>query len=202
MAMPPPTGFDFERENQKIGDIPDKYKEQLNEIRETMEREMGTMYSFTIQKFGNYSNQVCILGDLAQRNQKVEIYDMEPQYKELEGIYPSREAAEKKLEMLNGSEYYDDIIEYTDPQSKRTKLIGKCKHCHSYNLDRPDRFPNDIRINCQNPNCKRTLSDYLGSSKWRGIIIDKIRGSIYESSGGSISVCYNKGKWRYLPSSS
>lgn len=68
-------------------DLPEKYRKLFNDILIMMEKETGDMYQFTINKFGEYNDNKYIIGDFKKRKQKIQVYDMKPEYKELEGVY-------------------------------------------------------------------------------------------------------------------
>lgn len=173
--------------------IPIKYKDILQKVLNEIESETGDMYQITINKFGNYSSDNFILGDFDSRaGSIVEVYDVDPEYKELEGIYYDLDTLKFKIKLLRGNELFHDFKEYTDTNGK-TSIIGKCNQCNSYNENNPTRYCNFIDGICQNPNCSRVMQ----FPKWEKVHIDKYGGTIYTANGGSLSICHNKGKWRY-----
>ncbi|QKF94447.1 hypothetical protein QKU48_gp0989 [Fadolivirus algeromassiliense] len=188
---------DWDKKQRKAGEIPQKYKDMLLNVLDCMELETGNMYQFTVHKFGNYSNQSCIIGNFNTRPHKIEVYDMDQEYKELEDIYDNREQIYHKIKLLNGSESFYDFKEHTDKYG-RTYIIGKCKICHSYNDNVPNRCANSIDGICQNEECPDRKSHKIRFSKWSGMQLDNFNNHIYISSGGSVSVCHDKGKWRYI----
>ncbi len=88
----------FEENAKAQGDIPQKYKDSLQTVLDQMETETGSMYQFTVNKFGNPSNYNCIVGDFGERNSKIQVYDMDPAYQELEGIYQNRKDIENRIQ--------------------------------------------------------------------------------------------------------
>lgn len=174
-------------------EIPQKYKDALQTMLNTMESETGEMYQFTVNKFGCYSNYNCVIGNFNKRPHKIEIYNMDPNYQLLEGVYDDKEAVRKQIKILKGSESFYDFKDYTN-QNGYTFTIGKCKSCHSYNENISNTSPNNIDGICQNPQCKGSAR----FSIWNGVQLDHFTDDIYQSGGGSISICHTKGKWRYV----
>lgn len=179
---------------KQLGDIPQKYEELLQNVLNEMELETGNMYQFTVCKFGNPSNYNCVIGQFKKRNFKIEVHSMDPEYKELEGMYNSRNEVVDKIWELRANDMFEEIKDWVDARGRQFK-IGKCKNCHSYNENVPKRHPNIIDINCcQNSKC---YNKHL-SSIWDGMHISDYCTSIYQSGGGSLSVCHDKGKYRFI----
>ncbi len=183
--------------DKNILDVPEKYQKMLKGIVDMMEHEMGQMYQITVNKFGDYHNVKCVVGGFESRNNKVLVYDMDAEHKELEGTYNNLREVEDKIKYLRGSEFFYDIKEFVDNRpggfTHSKFFIGKCKVCNSYN---EDGSPNFISGCCQNRDCTSCMN--MAFCKWDFMQVDKYKGNIYTSSGGSISVCHNKGKWKYL----
>jgi len=154
-----------------------------------MEKDTGHMYQITINKFGEYNDNKYVIGCFKNRKQKIQVYDMKPEYKELEGFYNNMKEIREKIIYLNAMEFYDDIKKF---DNVKEILIGKCKTCHSYgDKDRP----NYINGPCSNWNCSGRMKMLTG--KYNSMQVDN-NGKIYTRSGGSIAVCYDKGKWKYI----
>lgn len=98
----------WEKEMKQRSEIPQKYKDMLQNVLNEMENETGNMYQFTINRFGNPSNYNCIVGEFKTRDMKVQVFDMDSDHKELEGIYDSVNQIENKLNELRKKE--SDII--------------------------------------------------------------------------------------------
>ena len=174
-------------------DIPEKYKQQLNNLLNQMEDETNNMYQFTINTFGYASNQNCIIGDFKKRNSQIEIYNVEDQYKELVGVYNSRDDIKNKIQSLENNEVFEETKEWVNKQGTKF-IIGKCKACHSYNENVLNRFPNIVGSSCQNDNCRRSSFD----TKWKNVQLSDFNNMIFVSAGGSMSRCYEIGKWKFV----
>lgn len=96
----------LEKEMRQRSEIPQKYKDMLQNVLTQMESETGNMYQFTVNRFGNPSNYNCVVGEFKTRNKKVEVYEMDTDHKELEGIYDSINDIINKLSELRKSEAY------------------------------------------------------------------------------------------------
>jgi len=183
----------WEEEKKLLGNIQPKYKEALQQLLNQMEKETGNMYQITVNKFGNYHDCACIIGEFKKRELMLRVFDMDPEYKALEGIYLSKADIDKKLQELREQEMYEETKHYTD-NIGIIETIGKCKRCHSYNENVPGRCPNFTNLNiCQNKDCCWSLY-----SHWDNIHADDFRGTIYQDNGGSLSVCFTRGKYEFI----
>lgn len=184
----------YEKEKVIHGDIPEKYKELLSTVLNQMESETGNMYQFTVNKFGNPSNYNCIIGNFKNRNIKIEVYDTKPKYKELVDVYDSRVDLVNKIKNLRCNEIFEETKEISDNMGG-TITIGKCKNCHSYCENIPYRYPNTITSSCcQNDECPKKIL----FSKWDDIYVSEWDGHIFQSSGGSLSICHDIGKYKFI----
>lgn len=174
--------------NNKIR-IPEKYYDQLVQLLTQMESETKNKYKITISQFGHYSNEDLVIGDFNNRQQTISVVNMKPKYKELEGLYSSIEKLEAEIARLRTDEIFEETKLTEDG-----KLIGKCKHCHSYNENVLNRVPNFIdNDHCQNDTCPHSRFQSI----WNGMKVDNTLGMIYKSGGGSISIMRPKGSWVY-----
>jgi hypothetical protein len=174
--------------------IPEKYANALQNILNEMEQETGNMYQFTVNCHGKLSNYDYVIGDFDDRNFKIEVYDMIPGYSELEGVYDTKDDVIKKMRELGCGDMFEETKDWKN--SKGIKYtIGKCKKCHSYNEGVPRTYPNivDRDAVCQNKACSTFLR-----SKWNYLQLSKYDSDIYESHGGSVSVCEHKGRYRFV----
>jgi len=184
----------FVEQRERAGNIPQKYKDLLQTLLNQMETETGNMYQFTVNKFGNPSNYNYIVGDFKNRNMKIEVYDMKLDYKLLEGIYDSRNDILKKIKELRSFEIYEETKEFIDNNGRKF-IIGKCKYCHSYNENVGNRCPNMIDSSCcQNSSCPKKSFYTI----WDDLHVSEYDGDLYTASGGSISICHTKGKYRFV----
>jgi len=183
-----------EKQKKKEADISQKYKDMLQNILEQMEKETGKMYKITVNTFGIHYNYNCVIGGF-NREYKIQVCEMKPEYKELEGIYNNKNEIYQKVRMLKANERYYDFKEYTDKYGK-TYTIGKCKRCHSYNENIPTMSANNIENSCcQNDKCVKRIH----FTKWDNIELDQYTDQIWDNGGGgSISVCHKLGKWKMI----
>jgi hypothetical protein len=167
--------MDWEEEKKQKGDIPQKYKDLLQDVLNQMETETGNLYQFTVNKFGNPSNYNYVVGDFKNRKFKIEVYDMDPEYKELEGVYDSRNAVLETIEVLKNLDSQDKNIknsldekteELLNSLNSRKHIMEKCYRMHL--------------------------------SKWNDLHVSEHDGSIYTAAGGSICICYTKGHYRFI----
>lgn len=173
--------------------FPKSYQKLLEDILNQLEAETGQLYQFTINKFGTANNENLVIGDFNSRPSRIEVYDMDPDYRGLQGIYNNKSEIENKILELRGDDLFEEMKDWTDHTSKVYK-IGKCKQCHSYNEGVPNSFPNVNSLHgcCQNRSCLRRIL-----SKWDDIHISQHNGNIYSASG-SVSICNFKGKYRFV----
>jgi hypothetical protein len=176
------------------GDIPQKYKDALQNILDQMESETDSMYQFTVNKFGNPSNYNYVIGEFKNRPLKIEIYNMNAEYSELEGIYNSRNEILEKIQSLQCADRFEELKDWTD-QHGTTHKLGKCKYCHSYNENIPNRSPNYSTSDyCQNDLCPHRRLN----SRWENFCLSAHDSSIYTHGGGSLSICHTKGHYRFV----
>ena len=183
-----------QREEREKANIPQKYKDMLQNILELMEKETGNMYQFTVNTFGVQNHYNCIIGNF-NRNYKIKICEMKSGYEELEGIYNNKKEIYDKVKMLRANERYYDFKEYTDKRGK-TYTIGKCKHCNSYNENNPTMSANNIDNSCcQNDKCTKKIH----FSKWDNIQLDHNTNQIWDNGGGG-GICewHELGKWEMI----
>ena len=81
----------------KMSHIDEKYSKKLKELLDDIEKETRSKFKITIEEWGN--GKQCI-GDFELRQDKVLVYDMDKEYKELEGEYKSVKDVENKIKML------------------------------------------------------------------------------------------------------
>ena len=178
---------------QQQGNIPQKYKDLLQNVLNQMESETGDMYQFTVNKFGNPSNYNFIIGKFTNRNMKIQVYDMELEFKDLEGLYDSRDCVIAKIKEFRTADLFEETKESIGHNGQKY-IIGKCKFCHSYNDKISNRMPNTIGSNCcQNSSCHKSLF-----SKWDNLHIDSYSNTLYTSDGGSLSICDDVGKYKFI----
>ena len=152
-----------------------------------LEQNSGKKYNLTVHQYGEYTNSDIVLRPFDQRNIYI-VYDMTDEYKALEGKYDSYQKVIDRLRYLR-LEYAED--HKLDPE--RNIMIWECPKCHEWGSSEQKNYyhDNDNGINlCQN--CQE-----IYSSIWNDVKIDLNRGSICESGGGSISICYHLGKIRF-----
>lgn len=171
--------------------VPDHYKVQLEELLNNLEKETGQIYQFTVNQFGFYSNINMIIGDFTKRNLKIEVYEIDPEYSELLGIYNCREEFQNKIETLRCNEVFEEIKEIKWHKDDYIQ-IGKCKKCKSYNEGKKKYSPNYIRADL----CQNCHADFR--TKWWRVTISKNDYTIYTSEGGRMSICTMIGKYRFV----
>jgi hypothetical protein len=178
-------------------EIPDKFRGAFQSLLDQMEQETGNLYQLKIDQFDylrTYSEPEYTIGDFTTRPFQIEIYDMKPEYKALEGLYNTRNDVINKIQELRCNDLFEEIKDWTDNRGYVYK-IGKCKNCHSYNEDFLNRSPNTISSNCcQNNACPNRWFN----SKWNDVKISTNDTTIYTCDGGTLSICHMKGHYRFI----
>ena len=109
---------------QKPIEIPQKYEQEFTRLLTELEQETGSMYELKIFKYGTYTDNQKIIGELSKRKFPVEVYDMEDKYKRLNGIYESTDAIKVKLFELD-IEDHRDFNTRIELAKQATSIIGK-----------------------------------------------------------------------------
>jgi hypothetical protein len=142
--------------------LPLKYLISLKNFLTELQTETGDLYQVHISKYGDMSGGLTV-NAFKDNTWALVIYDMNPDFEELNGSYASLEEVRQRITELNSNDKWADIkTVITDGEVKQ---IGKCKQCHSYNENIPHKCPNYISSDvCQN--CSKWFK-----SKWDSIDI-------------------------------
>lgn len=105
-------------------DLPKDCKDLIQQILDYIETETGEMHEIKISRFGHYEQHSLVIGDFEKRTNKIEVYEMEEEYKELIGIYDSKNDVRAKITQL----MINDVCE----ARKQAKIDCETKNCHSY----------------------------------------------------------------------
>lgn len=90
-------------------DIPEKYQQALSEILQQLESETGSLYQFRVEKFGQPKTS-SVIGSFLRREEKIEVYSMNEEYKALEGIYENYSELQKRIASLaNDDEIWSNL---------------------------------------------------------------------------------------------
>ena len=122
-------------------------------------------------------------------------------FEKINGEYNSVSELRDKIKELDSMEKWTDIkeVEYNGHLIK----VGKCKECGKYEGSE-SCYTNSIgnKITCYSfnelylascRNCKANIS-----SIWDNLSVSNTSGSIYYSNGGTMSICYDIGKFELL----
>lgn len=90
----------MDNNEDKVIKIPAKYHEQFSNVLDALEKETGLLYQITIAQHNTYIDNNLILGEFSKRNIKIMVYDMDDEYKELEGIYDNIDNVKEKIKEL------------------------------------------------------------------------------------------------------
>lgn len=125
----------------------------------------------------------------------IEVYNMNPNYKELDGIYETKQQIFNKISKLTMLDKFEETkcINIDNCLLK----IGKCRNCQSYG--KIDKNNNLLRVTliysnyCENDKCtNRQLY-----SKWSNIHLDD-NGKIYTKGSDTIIVYKTIGYYRFI----
>jgi hypothetical protein len=170
--------------------VPPAYIEQLQTVLSQLESETGSMYQITLQQFGH--NGTHIVGNFDKRPNQIEVYNMDPLFQELNGVYQSKDEIVNKIKELRANDIFEETRQYINHLG-HSYAIGKCKVCHSYNDYVGNSVPNHISSNCcQNRSCPQPSLH----SKWDNVELSD--GTIYQHNGGSLSICHTKGYYKFI----
>lgn len=162
--------------------IPDEYANEFINLVKKMETKTGNSYELIIKQFGSFSNHDLILCDFKKRQNYI-VFDMNNNYKELEGCYENVNQIYEKLESLT----YPPTSGTIKIKEKLFRL-WKCPKCDKSGND---KSPNTIgNVCCQN-------CEYRIQSKWDGISVGIHEGNIYSGRGGSICKLTKIGKVKF-----
>lgn len=158
--------------------IPEKYLNSLKSILEELELETGLMFQITIEQFGkSFSHNENVIGDFTKRKNRLEVFETEPDYDELLGIYESRDDIKKRIDNLRHNLLFSETKEY-DEGGGYFITIGKCIKCNKYKNKKGAQ--NYVLLDCCQ-NCRHNWRD----NKWNKISISNRDNIIYTIVGRS-----------------
>ncbi len=179
--------------------VPSHLLDQLAYLRSQLEKETGYQYEIVVNRFTNglpYGGKPSVtIGGFDNRT-KYTVFDMLPQYAELNGVYPTVKDIEKKTLMLI---YQRTTVRPVD--SPYHDFVWKCPTCGEYEkLTVPSKnggyilngLYTDLCQSCHKPNLDAR------NSIWTRIKVCCSSGTIYRTDGGSsVSVATLIGKVRF-----
>ena len=149
----------------------------FKELLDNIEKKTGKFYQITVKQA---SGEDIVIGDLNKRSSYT-VYDMLPKYKSLEGDYSSLGEINRKSLLLMYEPYAED--HEFEKKEDFTDHYWKCRKCHTFGTEKQK----NSRAHCYT--CKESIPELYS----QGPIFCPSSGSVYLSSGGSISICQNVG---------
>ncbi len=175
-------------------DLPLKYSEKLSTLLTDLQKETGNKYTLVLNQF-NRELQI-IYGNF---DGKIQVYDMEEKYKEVEGVYENRAEFDDKITSLTAKDYYTEqkSVEY---QGKPV-TIGKCKNCGSYNektlmIHGLPYTPTPNLISSK-PQCCRNVT----GSIWEGMRCSENSDKVWSQGGylyGDVYQLITRGRYKFV----
>lgn len=187
-----------------------KFEDQLKEL----EQQTGKHFQLTLHEEGKYHDKGIIINSF--KNRKYELYDMNPNFQKLAGIYDSYDdmmdaIVKFKLNFTEETKMYDDKLVWKCPKCKEwgrkfqgtsnknfmnnllTNILGGSDHSDMYMEDRENGI---IFYNSSDDLCCQNCS----FSEWsfNHITVDLHSGNVYTHGRGTLAICHNQGKVRII----
>jgi hypothetical protein len=188
-----------------ISDVEKRVFDEIEALRDRLEVLTGEMYKITIDRYGTSVLQSINEGHLVVLEGKnkselpVEVYDMEPNFKELEARYDNYGAMWKKISELRHRDVFIET-KICDDQTNSYfygKVIGKCGGCNSYGKLYCNSYAKGTSYNIISNDICQNCSKWF-ESKWSSVKIFNTGPDIYTGGGGRMSILTPIGKYKFI----
>ncbi len=115
--------------NKKEIELSSVHRFQIQTLIERINLECGIKTKLTLTQFDREDSV-----EFCEFDGKLVVYDMDKNFKELEGNYENMQDLKDRIKQLQVNEYYSETksVEWNN----EPLIIGKCRKCGSYNDDR------------------------------------------------------------------
>jgi|SRR5579872_51704 len=132
--------------------LPEKYRTSLEALLTVLQIETGHLYQMHISKYGDLTGGLTI-NAFKDNPRALAIYDMDPEFTELNGSYVSLGDVRQRIAELDSNDKWTDIK--TIKINDEDKQIGKCSHCKSYNEGVLESFRPEVGTDLGFPRMER-----------------------------------------------
>ena len=174
--------------------IPEPYLDRFQKLLNDLEEETGSMYQLTFHQFDHSDNQ--ILGEFKTRQLGIEVYETDPKYSKLLGIYNSREALEDHLDELHNNEIFSEIK--VGGNNSHFTHIGKCRKCGKFNDEKDknnNHRPNYVTGRNNDMICQQCHHSF--DTIWSYLRISSYNSTIFINAG-RYAECITVAKYRFV----